>query len=218
MKKFLPIVLAAAVMLLAGAHASAQVLMRDTFQAFDWNRDVVSFGFGPAARIHYQTGKETLVTYGFKVGMDERIRYSEFFGVSSGVEFSTFRKYTLPFQPVPAVPYVADDRMEMYLEVPVRIRLYIPFSRNFEVFFFGGFVPSLCLASLSVFEGDYVSDFGLDKETSRVDVMAGGGLGVEVGERVSVTAGYDYGLMDHDGSDPVIWQTSAIKLSLAILF
>jgi opacity protein-like surface antigen len=218
MKKSLLITLSVAVMLLAGVHASAQVLMRDTFQAFDWNRDVVSFGFGPAVRIHSETGKETMVTYGFNVGMDERVRYSEFFGISSGVEFGTYRKYTLPFQPVPAVPSVADDRMEMYLEIPVRIRLYIPFSRNVEVFCFGGFVPSLCLTSLSISDGEYVSDFEIGGDTSRVDVMAGGGLGVEIGERVGVTVGYDYGLMDHNSQDLVIWQISALKFSLSILF
>lgn len=240
MKESLLIILAAAVMLLTGARASAQVPLRDTYQAFDWNRDVVSFGFGPAARIHSITGKGTFATYGFQVSMDERIRYSEFFGFSAGIDYGTYRMYALPFSPLPSstgtpaytvdpetgypssgAPSLDDDRVEMYLEVPLRALLFIPFSRNIEMYVFGGFVPSLCLDSRSLVNGSYESDFGDDerrKDNSRVDVLGGGGLGVEIGERVCISMGYDVGLMNRNRGGIKVWQASTAKLTLSILF
>ena len=123
MKKTLIVSLAAAALLLAGSQASAQV----------------SFGFGPAARMFFENGqKSPSVIYGVQAGFEESKRTSDYFGISAGVELSTFKKDAF---------FESSGLSEMYVDVPVRLKIYIPFSYDLQMFVFGGPVPSLCIGS-----------------------------------------------------------------------
>ena len=229
MKKSLLITLAAAVMLLSFTRVSAQVpeqnigirllpsAMPDNGAGRLPKINTFAFGIGPVSRLHRVAGQDMSVTYGLQISLEDCHRSTMFFGYSAGVDFGTYRKtaYTLS-----ASLLENADLTEMYLDFPVRIRLYIPFSRRYQAYLFGGLVPSLCLGShfYSEEEHKYVSSFDEGPNGSRVDLLAGGGMGLEINDQVRIALGYDYGLLDRDRNEGPKLLVSAIKLNMSYFF
>lgn len=203
MKKTL-ILLAA--LLMAGATASAQV----------------SFGFGPATRIYYSKTdsrindgkdvKDVDYTVGVQVSFEDSRRVSDYFGYSAGVDFGTYKKSDYFAQEI--------GLTEMYLDIPVRAKFYIPFSDDFQLFFFAGPSPSVCIGSHIVSGADKnkTSRFGDNSNYSRFDVLAGGGIGCEIVERLKITLGYDHGLLNRDKGNITDLHVAAAKLSVSYMF
>lgn len=194
MKKSLIITLAAAAMMLVGANAAAQV----------------SFGFGPATRLYLQKGQDVKYTVGVQVCFEDSRRVSDNFGYSAGVDFGTYGKKDYYGTGV--------GLSEMYVEIPVRAKLYIPFSDEFQLFFFGGPAPSVCIGSHRVTDAGKTSWFGESSNYSRFDVMAGGGLGMELGECVKLAVGYDHGLLNRYRGEGIKGYSSVAKFSVAYMF
>ena len=196
MKKTL-ILLAA--LLMAGATASAQV----------------SFGFGPTTRIYYSKAhdvKDVNYTVGLQVSFEDSRRVSDYFGYSAGVDFGTYKKSD----------YFAREigLSEMYLDIPVRAKFYIPFSDDFQLFFFAGPSPSVCISSNIVSGADKnkTGRFGDNSNYSRFDVLAGGGVGCEIVERLKFTLGYDHGLLNRDKGNITDLHVAAAKFTISYMF
>jgi hypothetical protein len=203
MKKTL-ILLAA--LLIAGATASAQV----------------SFGFGPATRIYYSKTdsrindgkdvKDVGYTVGVQVSFEDSQRVSDYFGYSAGMDFGTYKKSDY---------FLKETGLtEMYLDIPVRAKFYIPFSDDFQLFFFAGPSPSVCIGSHVVTGADKnkTSRFGENSNYSRFDVLAGGGIGCEIAERLKIALGYDHGLLNRDKGNITDLHVAAAKLSVSYMF
>ena len=200
MKKTL-ILLAA--LLIAGVSASAQV----------------SLGFGPATRIYYSKTdsrindkdvKDVQYTVGVQVSFEDSRRVSDAFGYSAGLDFGTYKKSD----------YFASEMglSEMYVDIPVRAKFYVPFSDDFQMIFFGGVAPSLCVGSHTITSSGKTSRFGENSNYSRFDVLAGGGIGFEIVERIKIALSYDYGLFDRVNDDITDLHVAAAKLTFSYMF
>ena len=198
MKKTL-ILLAA--LLMAGVSASAQV----------------SLGFGPTTRIYYSKPdsksndvKDVQYTVGVQVSFEDSRRVSDAFGYSAGLDFGTYKKSD----------YFASEigLSEMYVDIPVRAKFYVPFSDDFQMIFFGGVAPSLCVGSHTLTSSGKTSRFGENSSYSRFDVLAGGGLGFEIVERIKIALSYDYGLMNRYHDDRTDMHVAAAKLTFSYMF
>ena len=200
MKKTLILLLSAATLMLAGVKASAQI----------------SIGADPATRLYFDD--KVSYTYGVQLSFEDSMRLSDLFAYSAGVDFGTYSKKD--FQ-IPGVTL-----SEMYLDLPVRAKLYLPFGGDFEFFFFGGIAPSVCLSSHNNLDTEKFTRFGEKSSYSRYDILAGGGIGLEVAERIKFTLGYDHGLLNRDKvqvatGGPAMagsLHVAAAKLNVAFMF
>ena len=193
MKKTLLLIFAAAALMLAGANASAQV----------------SVGFGPATRLYFEKGQQVDYTYGVQVNFEDSNRLTDVFGYSAGVDFGTYGKKDYFSEGV--------SLSEMYVDIPIRAKFYIPFSDRAEMFFFGGVVPSMCISSVSKSEAGKFNRFEKGSDYSRYDVLAGGGVGLELNESFRFSVSYDHGTLDRFKNDSTV-HTAAVKFSVSFLF
>jgi len=194
MKKSLIFVLAAAAMMLAGVNASAQF----------------SIGVGPATRFYFANNHDAIYGVGVQVSFEEGKRMSDYFGYSAGLDFGTYKNKEY---------YGTGASLtEMYVDIPVRAKFYLPLGGNFDLFLFGGAVPSVCVSS-HLKSGDIKSSlFDEGFSYSRFDVLAGGGVGVEFAERLKIALGYDHGLLDRDQSDAKTMRVAAAKFTVSCMF
>ena len=202
MKKSLIVTLAVAAMMLAGAHASAQV----------------SLGFGPASRLYFTKGQDVTMTYGVQLSFEDSRRVSDVFGYSAGIDFGTYKNKEF-FQPAPGASDNAQVGLsEMYVDMPVRAKLYIPLGYDCDFFFFAGVVPSLCIGSHRLSGSEKYNRFGKDSTYSRYDVLAGGGIGMEISERIKLALGYDHGLLNRYTGENADLHVAAMKLTVSYMF
>lgn len=193
MKKFLFSLFAAAALMLSGAKASAQV----------------SVGAGPATRLYFEKGQTVDYTYGVQLNFEDSKRLTDVFGYSAGIDFGTYGKKNFFSE--------TSGLNEIYVDIPVRAKFYIPFSEDFELYFFGGVVPSICASSLIKTESTRVNRFEGASYYSRYDVLAGGGIGLELNESFRFALGYDHGLLDRYKDDRVL-HAAAVKFTFSFLF
>lgn len=193
MKKTLLLIFAAAALMLTGAKASAQV----------------SVGAGPATRLYFEKGQTVDYTYGVQLNFEDSKRLTDVFGYSAGIDFGTYGKKNFFSE--------TSGLNEIYVDIPVRAKFYIPFSEDFELYFFGGVVPSICASSLIKTESTRVNRFEGASYYSRYDVLAGGGIGLELNESFRFALGYDHGLLDRYKDDRVL-HAAAVKFTFSFLF
>ena len=193
MKKTLLLIFAAAALMLTGANASAQV----------------SVGAGPATRLYFEKGQTVDYTYGVQLNFEDSKRLTDVFGYSAGIDFGTYGKKNFFSE--------TSGLNEIYVDIPVRAKFYIPFSEDFELYFFGGVVPSICASSLIKTESTRVNRFEGASYYSRYDVLAGGGIGLELNESFRFALGYDHGILDRYKDDRVL-HVAAVKFTFSFLF
>ena len=185
--------LIAAVLMAVGVNASAQV----------------SVGAGPATRLYFVKGQDVNYTYGVQLGLEDSKRLTDVFGYSAGVDFGTYGRKDFYNE--------QDGLTELYVDIPVRMKLYIPFSDDFQLYFFGGVVPSICITSLKKISTERFSRFDGVTDYSRYDVLAGGGLGMELNETFRFSVSYDHGLLDRYNDDKVL-NVAAVKFTVSVAF
>ena len=202
MKRILILLCAAVAMTLAGANASAQI----------------SIGAGPATRLYFPKGEDAPYTYGVQLSFEDSQRVSDWFGYSAGIDFGTYGNKAF-FQPgAGAADAAAIGLSEMYVDIPVRAKFYVPFSDAFQLFLFGGVSPSVCISSNIREASGKVSRFRKDSDYSRYDLLAGGGIGAEVAECIKFALGYDHGVLDRDRSGTAKQHVAAVKFTVSYLF
>ena len=103
------------------------------------------------------------------------------------------------------------DLQEHYVNVPIHFNYGANFTPKFRFFFFGGPTVSYGVISRTTLSG---SILGFSANTvvdnyrdvsgyGRWDVMVGGGMGFDLANRLRLTVGYDFGMMNRyiDGGD-----------------
>lgn len=196
MRKTLMMLFAALAISAAGVRVSAQP----------------SIGLGSTTRLFFQDKQDVMPLYGVQINFEDSRMVSDWFGYSAGIDFGTYRKKNLVYT---LAGTLVNGLTEMYVDIPVRAKFYIPFSDDFQLFAFAGPVPSVCLGSHTV--QDKVNNFGDKSSYSRFDVMAGGGIGVDAFEHLRISLGYDHGLLDRDKTDLKL-KTGVAKLMFSYIF
>ncbi|MBR5034092.1 MAG: PorT family protein [Bacteroidales bacterium] len=101
---------------------------------------------------------------------------------------------------------------EHYVNVPLHLSYGINFAPSFKLFVYGGPTATIGIASNSkgATLDDSKSNYA-NEDYSRFDIMAGGGIGVELMNRVRLNFGYDFGLLDRDNGTNIAGKEIALK-------
>lgn len=119
------------------------------------------------------------------------------------------------------------DLQEHYVNVPVYFNYGSELAPNFRLFFFGGPTFSAGLISKTVLSASilgFSANTAIDnyRDVSgygRFDVMLGGGMGVDLGKRLRLTVGYDFGMMNrYTEGNGIIRHRNQLHGGLAFLF
>ena len=169
------------------------------FAAIQTAEAQISLGIGSGSRVYtFQEGNAPAMPGAaptISIEFEANFRLSRVFGVSVGADLAGVAGY-----------HFMNDKSknlgDIYLEAPVRAKLYIPLGSKVDLYIFGGPVASVNLIS------------GL----RRFDVMLGGGVGVEIIRHIRATVGYDHGLINRDGTPGRNVHTGALKVAAYYMF
>ena len=180
----------------------------------------MSVGAGYAnSKSNYAKDKDA--ANGFYVGFDYNVPIGNVFGLSAGVnyEWLTAKAYKLgPF---------SGALREQYLNAPVRLNAGVNLGDAVRLKIYGGPVFSYGLSSyvdnsvsIGGFNGDKPSsDLYKDNGWNRFDVLVGGGLALELSQRIRLSAGYDWGMFNRlpeDSNDKIT--RNQLTAGLAFIF
>lgn len=107
---------------------------------------------------------------------------------------------------------------EIYLDIPLRAKLYIPLGVNTRLYIFGGLTPAAALVSLDAHSGKSTSNFDTYPNLSRLGLMGGAGAGMEIIDHIRVHLGYDHDILDRDGSADVTVRRGVFKTAVYYIF
>ena len=205
MKKILTSVLAASLMLL-GTSAFAQVSVG---AGYSNSKMTYSYSSG--------SSKVDSPTNGFYAGIDYNVPIGDIFGLSAGANFEYLmsKDYSL-------AGLVSGNVKEMYLNVPVRINAGFDLADAVRLFVFGG--PTFSYGLSYKAEGGALGitvghDFYKENGWNRFDVMVGGGVGLDLMDKVRLTVGYDLGMFNRlpkDSNDTI--NRNKLHAGIAFLF
>lgn len=185
MKKILTTVLAASMMLL-GTNAFAQL----------------SIGAGylnESNKASISSTSESLGSLnGFYAGFGYDINEGYGFGISTGLYYS----YLTGKAALASFSLVSADMTEHALNIPVKAGFLVPVGNNL-----GGFINlgptfvcglssrvkplGLSIAEIDCYKGEYLNRF---------DIMVGGAIGAEISNKIRISVGYDFGMLDQFGA------------------
>jgi len=167
-------------------------------------------------------GKESLALNGLFAGVSYNIPLAGGLGVAPGVYYSLLTKKDSDNSGA----FIHEgDHTDMYLTVPVDLNYGIQIADGFKALLFAGPTFSYGLSSKTKLSGS-IGGFSVgstvdnydNKDLSRIDVMLGGGVGVELENMVRFTVGYDRGMMDLDKTDAGTLHRSQLHAGVAFLF
>ena len=116
---------------------------------------------------------------------------------------------------------------EHYITVPLHFEYGSELAPGFRLFFFGGPSVAFGLISKTTYSagiGGYSMDTVLDNYNDysnygRWDVMLGGGMGFDLINRLRLTVGYDFGMLDRNlDSGTITRHRNQLSAGLAFLF
>jgi len=130
---------------------------------------------------------------GVYFGLSYNFPINENMGVAPGIYYSYTRKSNARCWG--QYIFYSDAKIqEHYLDFPVHFNCRHDFTENISARAFAGPTFSLGLSSSIEYDGKTYN--GYERDYSRFDVMAGGGISVEFGKKYGVLIGYDFGLLD----------------------
>ena len=161
---------------------------------------------------------------GFYAGFDYGVNIAGSFKVTPGVYFSMFTGQT--DYSVGSLANTKATRTEMYLNIPVNFSYSFPLGSSVSAFVFAGPTANVGLSDklkidVNTVVGGGSSSYDVYKENSdykRFDIMIGGGAGIDIVNKVRVSVGYNYGLLDRDGSSNSTLHRSELHAGVAYLF
>ena len=175
----------------------------------------ISVGAGSGSRAYLFTDAQGVTIVGaaptLSVDFEANFRLARLFAVSVGADLAGVAGYH----------FMKDNTKnlgEIYFNVPVRAKLYIPISRQVELYIFGGPVASLDCLSIDAHVKGTTNNFEQYPTLTRFDVMLGGGLGIEIIKHIRATVGYDYGLIDRDTNPNRRIHTGVLKAAAYYMF
>ncbi len=169
-----------------------------------------SIGAGDTFRAYYFSDAKSVTAPGLSVDFEANFRPSNRFAFSAGASLDGTIGYHFGGNK-------AINLGEIFVRVPLRAKVYIPLGGRVEMYFFGGFVPELCLVSVDAHSKNVTDNFKENPNLRRFDLMAGAGVGLEIIDHIKVSLGYDHGIMDRDVSARKA-HTGLVKLGVAYIF
>ena len=190
MKRFLTTVLAASLMLI-GTNAFAQLSVAAGFGNSQTKFDINVLNVIKTSHNANLNGFYAGASYNIPVGTSG-------LGIAPGVYFAYMTDKDVDI-------YVASgDLVESYLEIPLDLNLKFPIADGLNGVIYAGPTFAYGVASkvnsgnttIDLYDGT-ISNY---LDYNRIDVLAGGGIGVEFENMVRFDVGYDFGLLNRGGS------------------
>ena len=190
MKRFLTTVLAASLMLI-GTNAFAQLSVAAGFGNSQTKFDINVLNVIKTSHNAILNGFYAGASYNIPVGTSG-------LGIAPGVYFAYMTDKDVDI-------YVASgDLVESYLEIPLDLNLKFPIADGLNGVIYAGPTFAYGVASkvnsgsttIDLYDGT-ISNY---LDYNRIDVLAGGGIGVEFENMVRFDVGYDFGLLNRGGS------------------
>ncbi len=190
MKRFLTTVLAASLMLI-GTNAFAQLSVAAGFGNSQTKFDINVLNVIKTSHKANLNGFYAGASYNIPVGTSG-------LGVAPGVYFAYMTDKDVDI-------YVASgDLVESYLEIPLDLNMKFPIADGLNGVIYAGPTFAYGVASkinsgsttIDLYDGT-ISNY---LDYNRIDVLAGGGIGVEFENMVRFDVGYDFGLLNRGGS------------------
>ena len=107
---------------------------------------------------------------------------------------------------------------EIFFDVPVRGRVCIDLGPNVVLQFIGGPVMSVNLVSIDAHASHTNNNYETYPELRRFDVLVGFGVGVELIKHIRITTGFDYGVLDRNGSSDAWMHRGQSKFGVQYIF
>jgi len=144
------------------------------------------------------------------LSLERNSRLGRFLGFSAGADIGIAAKNDF---------MVKDDiLLETYLDIPLRLKIFIPLGKAVDLSIFAGGVPSICLSS-NTKTGDEDPRKNLsDDGYQRFDVMIGGGVGLDIIKHIKLAASLDAGLLDRQKPDLIEYHSGVVKFTVAYIF
>ena len=213
MKRFFTTLLAAS-MMLAGTSAFAQIS--------------VGAGYLNSTNktTNGKTSKTSLPSNGFYAGAEYLITEDTGFGISVGAYYSYTTSTAKTGFTLFGVNLGASSKVEeMYLDIPVHFNFSAALTPALKGLFFVGPDFNYCLSSTTEVAGSIGSYGGtsdkinnLASDSNRFDVMLGGGVGIDYNDKIRLTLGYDFGLLNKIDSEEITQTRNMLKVGIAFLF
>lgn len=178
-------------------------------------RAQISVGAGAGERVYLFKDAQGVTVPGsaptLSVDFEANFRLSKVFAVSVGADLAGVAGYHF-------MKDKTKNLGEIYLEAPVRAKVYIPLGSQVDLYIFGGPVPSLDLLSIDAHAKGTTNNFETKPTLTRFDVMLGGGVGIEIIKHIRATFGYDHGLLDRDTAANSAVHTGVLKFATYYMF
>lgn len=213
MKRIITTILAASMMLL-GTSAFAQISVGAGYLN-STNKTTIGNNI-----------KNSLPANGFYAGAEYLITEGTGFGISVGAYYSYTSSVAETGISIFGIQLGASSKVEeMYLDVPVHINLSTELSPSLKGFIFAGPDFNYCLSSTTELGGSIGGKTGktgktnnLTADSNRIDVMVGGGVGIDYNDKIRLSMGYDFGLINKVNSEEINQTRNVLKVGVAFLF
>ena len=212
MKKIITTILAASMMLM-GTTAFAQVS--------------IGAGYLNSSSKVTNSSKVLKTPYnGFYAGIGYDINEGAGFGINTGLYFS----YILSTKSgsIGSILSGSAKTAETYLDIPVRLNLSTDFGPSLRASLFAGPVFSCGISSNTKASGSIAGieigtgdiDNYADSDYNRFDIQLGGGVNIDMSQRIRLTASYDLGMLNRIKTDSDDYKCSrnVLRVGLAFLF
>ncbi len=175
----------------------------------------ISVGAGIGSRIYtFQDAQGVSMpgsTFTLSMEFEANFRLSRLWGVSVGADVAGVAAY-----------HFMNDKSknlgEIYLEAPVRAKLYIPLGSQVDLYVFAGPVASLNLLSADFHAKASTNNYETNPDLRRFDLMLGGGVGAEIIRHIRVAVGYDHGLLNRVATANSSVHTGVVKAAVYYMF
>ena len=107
-------------------------------------------------------------------------------------------------------------RQDHYINVPLHFSIGFGTTRDLRLFVYGGPNISYTLASKTIANQTSIDLLG--DNAKRLDVLLGGGIGIEFIETFRVNIGYDFGMLNHASSNNYTVKRNQLTVGAAIIF
>lgn len=179
----------------------AQTLSAQTF----------SIGAGSASHIYVFGDHSVAVEPGLSLDFEAGFPITDLFTIGTGASLTGVYGYHFGGNE-------AKNIGEIFLDIPVRAKFYIPLGSKVSLVPFAGAILSTNLVSIDAHANGTTSNYDIYHDLKRFDVMLGGGVGVDMFRHVRVELGFDYGLMDRLGDKIDSVHRGQLKLTAQYIF
>ena len=207
-------ILSAALLLLAGTQANAQMSI-----GAGYVNSVESY------KLSKNADPSNTALNGFYAGFGYTIPVVSGLNFTPGVYYEFLTKGDATN--ISGAANVSGKLTEHYINVPLTLSFGADLTDGFRIFAYAGPTASLGLASTSVLNLDILGykagtsvDNYKDSDYGRFDVLLGAGLGFEIADMIRLNVGYDWGMLNRyiGSTEGVSRRNTRLTAGVAILF